>query len=80
MGGVTGVGGGVGRDVLLNRVPVVLWTDFYATAALAGALVTVGARSGGFGRRAAAVAGVVTCFALRVAGARLHWGLPVVGG
>ena len=80
MGGLTGVGGGVVRDVLLNRVPVVLRADFYATAALAGALVTVVARRVGLGARAAALAGVATCFALRVAGARLHWSLPVVGG
>ena len=37
MGGLTAVGGGVGRDVLLNQVPTILRTDFYATAALAGA-------------------------------------------
>ena len=37
MGGLTGVGGGVIRDILLNTVPSVLRTDIYATAALAGA-------------------------------------------
>ncbi|MGC1922143.1 MAG: TRIC cation channel family protein, partial [Acidobacteriaceae bacterium] len=34
MGGVTGVGGGTICDVLLARVPVVLRSDVYATAAL----------------------------------------------
>jgi len=39
MGGVTGVGGGTVRDILLARVPSVLRADVYATAALAGAAV-----------------------------------------
>ncbi len=33
---ITGVGGGVVRDVLLAQVPRVLQADVYATAALAG--------------------------------------------
>jgi uncharacterized membrane protein YeiH len=41
MGGVTGVGGGPIRDVLLARIPTVLRADVYATAALAGAAVLV---------------------------------------
>ncbi len=41
MGGVTGVGGGTIRDVLLARIPTVLRADVYATAALAGAAVLV---------------------------------------
>jgi uncharacterized membrane protein YeiH len=41
MGGITGVGGGTVRDILLAQVPAVLWSDVYATAALAGAAVMV---------------------------------------
>src|SRR5580658_5731372 len=41
MGGITGVGGGTIRDVLLAQVPTVLRADVYATAALAGAAVMV---------------------------------------
>ena len=41
MGGVTGVGGGTIRDILLARIPTVLRADVYATAALAGAAVLV---------------------------------------
>ena len=78
MGGLTGVGGGVGRDLLLNRIPSILRTDFYATAALAGALVLVAGRRLGLGGRMSAALGVATCFGLRVAGAELHWSLPVV--
>ena len=42
LGMVTGIGGGVVRDVLAGRVPVVLSTgELYATPALAGAAVAV---------------------------------------
>lgn len=41
LGMLTGVGGGMARDVLLSDVPVVLRSDIYAVAALAGAAVVV---------------------------------------
>jgi uncharacterized membrane protein YeiH len=41
LGVATAVGGGVARDVLLNRVPVILRTEIYALAALVGASIQV---------------------------------------
>ncbi|HTS56674.1 MAG TPA: TRIC cation channel family protein [Terriglobales bacterium] len=41
LGGITGVGGGTIRDVLLAKIPSVLRADVYATAALAGSAVVV---------------------------------------
>ena len=41
VGMLTGIGGGVMRDLLLSRVPVVFQSDIYALAALAGATVVV---------------------------------------
>jgi uncharacterized membrane protein YeiH len=41
MGGITGVGGGTIRDVLLACIPSVLRADVYAAAALAGAAATI---------------------------------------
>ncbi|MEN0073113.1 MAG: TRIC cation channel family protein [Paracraurococcus sp.] len=75
LGGVTGTGGGVVRDVLLARVPAVLTTDVYATAALAGGLVLVLARGLRVPPRLAALLGGLTCFALRLAALRWHWQL-----
>src|SRR4051812_39819710 len=37
MGVLTGVGGGIARDVLVSEVPVVFTAELYAVAALAGA-------------------------------------------
>src|SRR5690606_35061123 len=41
LGIITAVGGGVLRDVLLNRIPVILEKEIYASAALVGASVVV---------------------------------------
>ena len=38
---LTGIGGGMLRDVLVSDVPAVLHSELYAVAALAGALVVV---------------------------------------
>jgi uncharacterized membrane protein YeiH len=41
LGMVTGIGGGMARDMLIAEVPTVLRADLYAVAALAGAAVVV---------------------------------------
>src|SRR6185436_16540933 len=41
LGVATAVGGGMARDVLLNRVPLILCTEIYALAALVGASIQV---------------------------------------
>ena len=76
MGTVTGVGGGVIRDILLARVPAVLQTDIYATAAFAGAVAAVGARRLGLSTAASAVTGGLVCFVLRLAAVSQGWHLP----
>ena len=76
LGGITGVGGGTIRDLLLARVPLILQADVYATAALLGAAIVVGGRAVRVPPPAAALAGGLTCFALRVVSLQLHWGLP----
>jgi uncharacterized membrane protein YeiH len=78
MGGVTGVGGGTVRDVLLTQIPGVLRTDVYAAAALAGAaIVVVGIRMK-MPRTLAMSLGGVACFALRMVAVWQHWNLPRV--
>jgi uncharacterized membrane protein YeiH len=76
MGAITGCGGGVIRDMLLARVPIVLVADIYASAALLGALVVVVGRRLGYPPAAAAVLGFVVCFALRIAAVQFGWQLP----
>jgi uncharacterized membrane protein YeiH len=81
MGTVTGVGGGVVRDILLARVPLVLQADIYASAAFLGALVVVVARRAGLPPGWAAFLGGAACFVLRMVAVTRGWHLPrAVGG
>lgn len=79
MGGITGVGGGTIRDVLLAQVPTVLRADVYATAALAGASVVVAGRGLRLNPAVVAFAGAVVCFLLRMVSVWRHWNLPTLG-
>jgi uncharacterized membrane protein YeiH len=80
MGGITGVGGGTIRDVLLTQVPTVLRADVYATAALAGAAVMVVGLRLNRSPQWMALLGALVCFTLRVVSVWLHWSLPKVMG
>jgi len=77
LGMLTGVGGGVARDVLLSEVPAVLRADIYAVAALAGASVVVIGHTLALPSAAMACAGAALCFGLRMAALRYDWHLPV---
>lgn len=77
LGAITGVGGGMVRDLLLRQIPNILRTDLYAVPALLGAAVLVvahqaGARSALFPLLAAGV-----CVAIRLTAVRYGIGLPI---
>jgi len=76
LGMLTGIGGGMVRDVLLAQVPMVLRSDLYAIAALAGASVVAIGSQFGLAPAATALAGAVLCFALRLFAIRRAWQLP----
>lgn len=76
LGMLTGIGGGIVRDVLLSNVPAVFRSDIYAVAALAGATVVVAGDALGLPNTATACAGAALCFGLRVAAIRYGWHLP----
>jgi uncharacterized membrane protein YeiH len=78
MGTITAVGGGTVRDVLLSRVPAILLSDVYATAALAGATVMVISRKLGISPTLSAILGGVFCFGLRIIAVWRHWNLPKI--
>jgi uncharacterized membrane protein YeiH len=77
LGMLTGVGGGIARDVLLSEVPAVLRAEVYAVAALAGAAVVVAGHVLGLPSTPMACAGAALCFGLRMAAIRYDWHLPV---
>jgi uncharacterized membrane protein YeiH len=76
LGMLTGLGGGMARDVLLAEVPAVLRTDFYAIAALAGAAVVVIGNMLDLPSVAVTVGGALLCFGLRLMAIRRGWRLP----
>jgi uncharacterized membrane protein YeiH len=77
LGMLTGIGGGMTRDVLLAEIPQVLRSDLYAVAALAGAAIVVGGDMIGLSYGISAMAGGVLCFGLRFMAIRHGWHLPV---
>jgi len=77
LGMLTGIGGGIVRDVLVREIPIVLRTELYAVAALVGATVVVSGRILQVPPFAAAVAGAVLCFGLRFVAMRRGWQLPI---
>ncbi len=77
LGVLTGIGGGVVRDVLLSEVPVVFTAELYAVAALAGATVVVIGNALQVPAGVYASAGMILCFGLRLMAIRHGWKLPV---
>ena len=77
LGMVTGIGGGIARDLLVARVPVVLKAELYAVAALAGGGVVALAAALQLPQQPAMLAGAGLCFGLRYMALRHGWQLPV---
>ena len=76
LGMVTGIGGGMARDILAMRIPVVLQSDLYAVAALAGAAVVVVGAQMDWPQPVLLVCGAVLVFFLRFMAVRHGWRLP----
>jgi uncharacterized membrane protein YeiH len=77
LGAITGIGGGMVRDVLVREIPTVLRGGLYAVPALVGAGILVAAYDAGAHTVAVPIAGAAVCFLLRLAG--LHYGLGLPG-
>ncbi len=76
MGMLTGIGGGMMRDVLAGEVPFVLRSDLYAVAALAaGAIVALG-HVLGMPRLYPMLVGAAICILLRIMAIYRGWRAP----
>jgi uncharacterized membrane protein YeiH len=76
MGVITGVFGGVIRDILCNEVPLIFRTDIYATASLAGTLLLIALDSLGMVHNLALIAAMIVIVLIRLAAIRWHIHLP----
>jgi uncharacterized membrane protein YeiH len=78
LGITTAVGGGVLRDILLNRIPVILEKEIYASAALIGALIVVlGNYFKWLSSDWISLIALIVCFGLRLLALHYHWNLPI---
>ncbi|NIZ92327.1 trimeric intracellular cation channel family protein [Kineococcus rubinsiae] len=76
LGGLTAVGGGTLRDVLVRRVPSILTGGLYAVPALVGASVAVLGDEFGADTLAWSLLGAAACAALRIGGILRGWHAP----
>jgi len=76
LGTISGVGGGVLRDLLVNRVPVILEKEIYALAALAGASIQVIGALNGHSTFITPWVAAAVCLAIRSLAVRYSWSLP----
>ena len=77
LGTMTGVTGGMMRDILCGRVPLIMRREIYATASLAGGAVYLAALSLKMGPGFAACAGAGLVVVVRLAAMRWNLALPV---
>lgn len=75
VGAVTGVGGGLLRDVMAQDPPYIFVKHFYASASLIGAVVCSLIWEP-LGQSVAIIAGVAVVLLLRLLAARFRWSLP----
>lgn len=76
VGMVTGIGGGVLRDVLAGNTPYIFIKHFYASASLIGAVVCIGIWEFFERPGIAMLAGSLCILVLRFLAARFRWSLP----
>lgn len=76
MGGVTASAGGLLRDVVAGREPMLLKQDIYATAALLGGLGYALSDRAGLSFELSTLIGFSLAFALRACAIRFGWSLP----
>jgi uncharacterized membrane protein YeiH len=77
LGAITGVGGGMVRDLLLREVPNILRAELYAVPALLGATVLVVAHEAGARSALFPLLAVGVCIATRLIGVHYGIGLPI---
>lgn len=76
-GMITGISGGILRDVLCNQVPVVFRRELYASVSLAVCLLFLALRAWELNDNLNTAVCFIGGLALRLAAIRWHWRLPV---
>ena len=74
VGVLTGVGGGVLRDIMAGATPYIFVLLFYACASIAGGIVCVVCRAS-IGEAAGAILGLIVTVVIRLLATYFHWNL-----
>ena len=77
LGAISGIGGGVIRDLLSGRVPVVLRSEIYAIPAFLGAGIVVVAAALQYHSLWVPFVAALACFAIRLVAIRRGWNAPL---
>ncbi len=75
VGTITGIGGGILRDLMSCSMPIVMKKQIYASASIIGAIIYINIY-GYFPKIAAMVIAAVTIVIIRILAVRFKWNLP----
>ncbi len=78
IGMLTGVGGGILRDILTDSTPYVFRKHIYALASIAGSVIYYFGARAGFGTAPVTFAAMAAVIAIRLLAAHFRWSLPRV--
>lgn len=76
LGVLSAIGGGIIRDLLLGKIPVVLRKEVYGSAALLGTFAVVISHYLNIGSQLGAWFGITLCFITRYISIKRKWNLP----
>lgn len=76
VGVITGIGGGMVRDVLAGRIPFVLFKDIYASAAIVGASIYYFMFTSNCNPLLSVLTAIVITILIRILASYYHLGLP----
>ncbi len=79
MGAISGVCGGMIRDVLCREIPLVFRGELYAVTCIFGGLIYTSLLSAGVGSAESMISGMLGCLLLRLAAIKWHLTIPVFG-
>ncbi len=80
MGTITGVVGGIIRDILINEIPIIFTQELYAVACILGAGLFCILNYLGVNILVIQVASAVFVFVIRILATRYQWRLPILKG
>ena len=74
IGVLTGVGGGVVRDIMAGETPYILVREIYASASIAGGIVYIACRNS-VGEASGMLLGLCVTVVVRALATHFHWNL-----